>query len=163
MSGPELITAAEKGRSPWADAWRRLCRNHLAVAGGLYVVLLALASCLPWLLGLSIEAQGLDVVSAPPGTRMIKIYVPGQRDPVQYTDAAHFASTPDYVAGPAADSALAALTAGRTATFAGKTYRPSRFWLGADVLGRDLRAFFLGPEDRCWWGWWRPWSPWWWA
>jgi oligopeptide transport system permease protein len=137
------IEAAEKGHSPWADAWRRLRRNKLAVAGGGYVILLALASCLPWLLGLSIDAQGLDVVSAPPGTRMIKIYVPTQRDPVQYTDVEHFAGSRDYIAGAEGEQALAALKADRAAGMGGKTYRPSRFWLGADILGRDLLARIL--------------------
>jgi len=160
----EPIEAAEKGHSPWADAWGRLRRNKLAVVGGVYVIALALASCLPWLLGLSIEAQGLDVVSAPPGTQMIKIYVPTQRDPVQYTDVEHFTGSRDYVAGPEGERALAALKAGQVAQMGGKTFRPSRFWLGRISWGEtSWPGFSMALESHCSSDWSPLWSLWSWV
>ena len=47
VRGPELIA----GTSLWADAWKRLRRNRLAVAGGIVILFLA-GACLvgPWLI-----------------------------------------------------------------------------------------------------------------
>ena len=37
-----IVPAAEKGTSLWADAWRRLKRNKLAIAGAISLVLIVL-------------------------------------------------------------------------------------------------------------------------
>jgi oligopeptide transport system permease protein len=51
---------AESVRGPWKDAWRRLRRNRLALAGGLVALLVVLACVfLPALLGLDEEHQDL--------------------------------------------------------------------------------------------------------
>jgi len=55
MTAPAATAAPDRelvaGTSLWADAWRRLRRNHLAVAGGIVILCLA-AACLvgPWLI-----------------------------------------------------------------------------------------------------------------
>lgn len=43
-------TAVLEGRSPWKDAWKRLRRNRMAVAGGIVFAAIALAALIgPWL------------------------------------------------------------------------------------------------------------------
>jgi oligopeptide transport system permease protein len=57
----------EPGTSLWKDAWHRLKKNKLAVAGGLFVVFLALACFLgPFLTRKSYEAQDLALGATPP-------------------------------------------------------------------------------------------------
>ncbi|HEY3755208.1 MAG TPA: ABC transporter permease [Opitutaceae bacterium] len=145
----EPVEHEDLSRSPTADAWHRLCRNHMAVAGGIYVIVLALASFLPWALGLSTTAQGLDVVAAPPGAHIIKIYTPGQREAIEYTDLAHLPGRADFPSGAAGEELLRHLRSGEEAVAPpvgdspSLRYRPGRFWLGADTLGRDLLARIL--------------------
>ncbi|MFZ5494393.1 MAG: ABC transporter permease [Verrucomicrobiota bacterium] len=58
---------AETGTSPWLDAWHRLRRNRLAVAGGATLLLLALACLLgPLLSPYGYADQNLDNTFAPP-------------------------------------------------------------------------------------------------
>jgi oligopeptide transport system permease protein len=58
---------AERGSSPWRDAWRRFKRNRPAVVSGILVALLGLVCvALPPLLGLSYEAQNLSIGATPP-------------------------------------------------------------------------------------------------
>jgi oligopeptide transport system permease protein len=60
--------AAEQGSSPWHDAWLRLKRNRLAVAGGVMLVLLAAACVLgPLISPFDYADQNLDNTFAPPG------------------------------------------------------------------------------------------------
>ena len=53
MSGADPRPTPERGRSPWADSWRRLRRNRAAVVGALLLGLIT-AACfvVPWFLGL---------------------------------------------------------------------------------------------------------------
>jgi oligopeptide transport system permease protein len=62
------ISSIESGSSPWRDAWHRLRRNRLAVAGGLTLAVLA-AACLlgPLLIPYDYADQNLDNTFAPPG------------------------------------------------------------------------------------------------
>lgn len=62
MTAPAPIPPPARGRGPWADAWRRLRRNRLAVVGGT-VLLLVVLTCVagPWLLGL--DAEGQDTIA----------------------------------------------------------------------------------------------------
>jgi oligopeptide transport system permease protein len=62
------IPAIESGTSPWRDAWHRLRRNRLAVAGGMILLLLT-AVCLlgPLLSPYDYAEQNLDNTFAPPG------------------------------------------------------------------------------------------------
>jgi len=61
MTSSSGCPASGAGRSPAADAWRRLCRNRLAVAGGAVLLVLAIASALgPPLLSL---ACGYDIAT----------------------------------------------------------------------------------------------------
>jgi len=63
---PSFSDPALRGRSPWADAWRRLRRNRLAVAGGAVVIGIALLCVAgPWF-SQSYEAQDLNLGAAPP-------------------------------------------------------------------------------------------------
>lgn len=57
----------EKGVSPWTDAWHRLRRNHLAVFGGVVLIVLSLV-CLfgPFLSPYGYEETNLDNTFSPP-------------------------------------------------------------------------------------------------
>ena len=56
----------EQGSSPWSDAWRRLRKNRLAVAGGAILVVLALCCAAGPFFSQSYEDQNLDLGAAPP-------------------------------------------------------------------------------------------------
>jgi oligopeptide transport system permease protein len=57
----------EQGTSLWNDAWHRLAKNKLAVAGAILLILLALASFLgPLFLKHSYETQNLQLGATPP-------------------------------------------------------------------------------------------------
>jgi oligopeptide transport system permease protein len=58
---------AEEGRSLWTDAWRRLRRNRLAVAGAVVIGVLALLYAFGPLFAQSYEDQNLDLGASPPG------------------------------------------------------------------------------------------------
>src|SRR5712671_2498685 len=64
---PAAFDAVEQGRSLWQDAWSRLRRNHMAVLGGIVVLVLSLLSFLgPFVLKYSYEEQDLDLGATPP-------------------------------------------------------------------------------------------------
>jgi oligopeptide transport system permease protein len=51
----------ERGVSPWLDAWRRLRRNHLAVFGGITIIVLSLLCVIgPWFSPYSYEETNLN-------------------------------------------------------------------------------------------------------
>lgn len=57
----------ERGTSLWRDAWHRLQRNKLALAGMLIVVaMVVVAIATPWIAPYSYEAQDLNLGPAPP-------------------------------------------------------------------------------------------------
>ena len=59
--------APERGRSLWQDAWARLRRNHMAVFGGIALLVVAVLALLgPLLLPYSYEEQNLLLGAAPP-------------------------------------------------------------------------------------------------
>jgi oligopeptide transport system permease protein len=57
---------AERGHSLWSDAWVRLRRNRLAFAGGILLVVLALACAGGPIFSQSYEEQNLDLGATPP-------------------------------------------------------------------------------------------------
>jgi oligopeptide transport system permease protein len=64
----------EAGQSPWANAWKRLRRNRLAVASGVFLVLLCLVGYGAPLLSahlthFSLDEQHSRLQSAPPGSQ----------------------------------------------------------------------------------------------
>lgn len=64
----ETSPAPETGSSPWRDAWLRLRRNRLAVAGGATLLLLVVACVAgPWLSPYDYAEQDLHATFAPPG------------------------------------------------------------------------------------------------
>jgi len=64
----EAIPAAEAGHSPWAEAWRRLAQNRLAVAGGAFLAGLSLLCVVgPWCLAFAYNEQDLELGASPPG------------------------------------------------------------------------------------------------
>lgn len=66
-SDATLLTQAEQSSSLWQDAWRRLRKNKLAVAGGAILILLMTVALLtPWLAPYSYETQDLDLGATPP-------------------------------------------------------------------------------------------------
>jgi oligopeptide transport system permease protein len=56
----------ERGHSLWSDAWHRLRRNRAAFAGGILLLLLALACAAGPLFSQSYEEQNLDLGATPP-------------------------------------------------------------------------------------------------
>jgi oligopeptide transport system permease protein len=64
--GPLSEESAEPGRSPWFDAWLRLRRNRLAVAGGVVVLALSLLCAIGPLFSQSFEDQDLDLGAVSP-------------------------------------------------------------------------------------------------
>jgi oligopeptide transport system permease protein len=131
------------GRSPWRDAGRRLLRNRLASAGAAFLALLVLATALPWILGLSYDAQGLEVVYAPPGARIVRIYEAGDRYPVEYSSLPELPRRPDFLPGAAGAAAAGQVAGGAEVRVGSKSFRAARFLLGSDELGRDLFARIL--------------------
>jgi oligopeptide transport system permease protein len=61
------IEQAEEGSSLWHDAWVRLKKNHLAVAGLVVLVLMIVVALLtPWIAPYAYDAQDLDLGATPP-------------------------------------------------------------------------------------------------
>jgi oligopeptide transport system permease protein len=57
----------EPGTSPWRDAWHRLSRNHLAVFGGVVLIVLTLLCAAgPWFMGNDYQSQDLRLGAVPP-------------------------------------------------------------------------------------------------
>ena len=57
---------SERGPSLWSDAWHRLRRNRLAFAGGIVLIVLALACAAGPVFSQSYEEQNLDLGAVPP-------------------------------------------------------------------------------------------------
>jgi oligopeptide transport system permease protein len=60
------LEPAEGGNSLWTDAWRRLRKNRLAVAGGIVVLALFLLCFIGPLFSQHYEEQNLDLGASPP-------------------------------------------------------------------------------------------------
>jgi len=57
----------ERGVSPWLDAWRRLRRNHLAVFGGVTLIVLSLLCIIgPWFSPYGYQETNLENTFSPP-------------------------------------------------------------------------------------------------
>lgn len=57
----------EKGSSLWRDAWIKLCKNHLALAGlGLLILLCVVSLLTPWIAPYGYEQQDLFLGATPP-------------------------------------------------------------------------------------------------
>jgi oligopeptide transport system permease protein len=56
----------ERGHSLWSDAWHRLRRNRLALAGGILLIVLAVACAAGPFFSQSYEEQNLDLGAVPP-------------------------------------------------------------------------------------------------
>ena len=64
---PGQLEDAEQGTSLWLDAWRRLRKNRMAVAGGVTLVTFIMIALLtPWLAPYGYESQDLDLGASPP-------------------------------------------------------------------------------------------------
>lgn len=61
------VSQAEQGSSLWQDAWVRLRKNHLAIAG-LFVLtaMILIALLTPWIAPYAYDAQDLDLGASPP-------------------------------------------------------------------------------------------------
>ncbi len=59
----------ERGHSLWSDAWHRLRRNRLALAGGMLLAVLALACAAGPFFSQSYEEQNLDLGAVPPSAQ----------------------------------------------------------------------------------------------
>jgi oligopeptide transport system permease protein len=67
ITNPPPPPAADAARSPWAEAWRRLRRNRLAVCGGVTLLALLLLCFLGPLFSQSFRETDLANTFAPPG------------------------------------------------------------------------------------------------
>jgi oligopeptide transport system permease protein len=56
----------EAGHSPWSDAWRRLRKNRLAVAGAVVLLILGVLCAFGPLFAQSYQEQNLDLGATPP-------------------------------------------------------------------------------------------------
>lgn len=56
----------EAGHSPWSDAWRRLQKNRLAVAGAIVLLVLGVLCAFGPLFAQSYQEQNLDLGATPP-------------------------------------------------------------------------------------------------
>ena len=66
-AAPGLPGETGQGSSLWRDAWHRLRKNRMAVAGGLILILLMLASFLsPWIAPYAYDQQDLNLYSVGP-------------------------------------------------------------------------------------------------
>ncbi len=60
MTDEAVTPAIEKGSSLWRDAWIKLCKNHLALAGlGLLIFLCVVSLMTPWIAPYGFEQQNL--------------------------------------------------------------------------------------------------------
>lgn len=71
MLTPTSLPAAapvelETGHSPWSDAWRRLRKNRLAVAGAIILLVLGILCAFGPLFAQSYQEQNLDLGATPP-------------------------------------------------------------------------------------------------
>lgn len=66
MTPPTLPPAPERGHSLWSDAWHRLRRNHLAVAGGAVILVLACLCAVGPLFSQSYREQDLNLGAVGP-------------------------------------------------------------------------------------------------
>ncbi len=63
----DIIEQAEKGTSLWLDAWHRLQKNRLALAGAIFILLIGAVSAFgPRFLKYSYEEQDLNRTTSPP-------------------------------------------------------------------------------------------------
>jgi oligopeptide transport system permease protein len=66
-SAPLATIDVESGHSLWQDAWHRLAKNRLAVAGGVFLVVLALLCvAAPWFLRYGYSEQDLNLGASGP-------------------------------------------------------------------------------------------------
>ncbi len=64
------IAEAEQGSSLWHDAWLRLRKNRLALAGGIILVGFSLIALLtPWIAPYAYDAQNLELGASPPSAQ----------------------------------------------------------------------------------------------
>ena len=62
-----LLEQAEQGHSLWQDAWYRLRKNHMAVAGGIFISLMILTSAFgPMLVQYGYQEQNLELRESSP-------------------------------------------------------------------------------------------------
>jgi oligopeptide transport system permease protein len=63
----DILAEVESGRSLWSDAWHRLRKNHMAVLGGIFVIIITLLSFTgPYLLKFDHKEQNLTNRLKPP-------------------------------------------------------------------------------------------------
>jgi oligopeptide transport system permease protein len=70
MNSTAQALAYEQGTSLWRDAWARLRRNHMAVAGAVILLVIAVACIVgPWISSYGYEEQDLVLGAAPPSAQ----------------------------------------------------------------------------------------------
>ena len=64
-----LLEQAEQGHSLWQDAWHRLKKNHMAVAGGIFILLMMITSFFgPMVVEFGYQEQDLQLRESAPST-----------------------------------------------------------------------------------------------
>lgn len=62
-----FLEKAEQGHSLWQDAWHRLRKNHMAVLGGIFILIIGLASLVgPMMIKYNYSQQDLQLKESPP-------------------------------------------------------------------------------------------------
>jgi oligopeptide transport system permease protein len=63
----DLFEQAEQGHSLWQDAWHRLRKNHMAVIGGIFILIMGMASFFgPMMVEHGYQEQNLELRETPP-------------------------------------------------------------------------------------------------
>lgn len=70
MDQTRTIQPTEKSTSLWRDAWKRLRKNHLAIAGLVIIAsLIVMALLTPWIAPYGYEQQNIILGASPPSTK----------------------------------------------------------------------------------------------
>lgn len=70
IDSSDVLVDAEQGVSLWKDAWRRLVKNKLAIAGMMVFGFMVIVTVLtPWIAPYSYEAQNLMLGASPPSAQ----------------------------------------------------------------------------------------------
>lgn len=128
----------EKGSSLWHDAWLRLRKNHLAVAGAGALILLVAICIGGWLFGQPYYDQNNYLGNAPPGS--IGIRITPDDAPYDFATIEMLDDNGVFNNTPESQALRAALLSGKTIRIGDKQYSRNRHILGTDKLGRDLFA-----------------------
>jgi oligopeptide transport system permease protein len=132
-----------RGSSLWQDAWHRLRKNRLALAGlGFFVFMTAICLLGPFFTGYTYEQTELSLKASPPLDKIILRTETFSNGDTRESYLALSNIEDDFVEKPRAErkTIVAKLANGETYSEGKLQYTPSprRYLFGTDALGRDL-------------------------